>query len=183
FNIIKYDVAIYDVNHNVIKGTQQSHNLEAKDYAQEIKIMHDYSPKVYLNNGKYNIMMKVEDELEDVIERKVSVAVIPLYKSEFLVAPNPINPNIEILNCTYFLDKDSDVQLRIYSISGELLYKKQYYKGDIGGIAAGNGLNVITWDGRNRYNEIVANGVYLGYLVINNESGEKVKKVKIAVLK
>ncbi|MFC1617617.1 hypothetical protein ACFL2K_05305, partial [Candidatus Margulisiibacteriota bacterium] len=97
-----------------------------------------------------------------------------------LNGPNPFNPLTEVTNIQYQLSQSADVSIYIYSISGEMLVKKQFFSGEEGASA---GFNNIIWDGRNRFNEVVANGVYITYIIAKVEGKTVVGKVKIAVLK
>ena len=101
--------------------------------------------------------------------------------SDALSGPNPFNPNNESANIQYHLSKHADVDIHIYSISGEEIWKKSINSGDVNGASAG--FNSVEWSGKNMYGETVANGVYIGYLICKRGSEKKVSKIKIMVLK
>ena len=101
--------------------------------------------------------------------------------NDCLNGPNPFNPNKEVTKIQYQLTQDADVKICIYTISGEQVFKGDYKAGSEGGMV---GFNSIVWDGRDKFNEIVANGVYIAYLIAKSTGGDvEVGKVKIAVLK
>jgi len=74
--------------------------------------------------------------------------------------PNPFNDETSIV---YELGRDADVQLRVYTVSGELV-KVRNEKGV-------TGYNRIIWDGTNKRNKPVSSGVYL--YVLEAVSGEE----------
>ncbi len=72
--------------------------------------------------------------------------------------PNPFHPGETATTIAYKLADDADVTLRIYTLSGVLVLRRQYEHGAPGGSI---GLNEIAWDGRNGKNDYVASGGYL----------------------
>ena len=48
---------------------------------------------------------------------------------------------------------------------------------------AAAGFNQIIWDGKNRYSETVANGVYIAYILAKTSEEKAMSKIKMAVLK
>ncbi len=81
--------------------------------------------------------------------------------SEITNRPNPFNPNIEDTLVEYTLEQDTEVTLRIFSITGEYIYSESFNAGENGGK---HGLNEFTWDGKNKRGMTVANGTYLLYI-------------------
>jgi hypothetical protein len=99
-------------------------------------------------------------------------------ETNFIVQNNPFNPNDGPVRFLYNLDSESDVEFRIYTVTGEEVYSKTYLSGTEGGKA---GTNQIQWDGRNSEGEMVLNGVYVTMLNVIS-TGEKAS-LKLAVLK
>lgn len=97
-----------------------------------------------------------------------------------LCGPNPCNPNNKPVSFQYQLSLAADVRMAVYSISGEEMYSQTISGGQLGGQV---GFNSITWDGRNRYSEIVPNGVYIAYFIFTNNGNSIKQKVKVAILK
>ena len=95
--------------------------------------------------------------------------------------PNPFHPPTQSTTIAYKLDDLASVTLRIFTLSGDLVYRKEFAKGDPGGMA---GLNEVTWDGRNGKGEVVASGGYIT-LIEAQGSGETMHVIrrKIAVVR
>jgi len=84
-----------------------------------------------------------------------------------LAFPNPYNPaSGNPVYIQYTLTQGADIDLMIISSTGEILKKKQIYKGEEGGKP---GLNKVAWDGRTELGRFAANGIYLATLVDRNE--------------
>ena len=88
--------------------------------------------------------------------------------------PNPFNPETWI---PYHLSEDADVKLTIYDISGEVVRDI-----DVGHQTAAKydtRAKAIYWDGRNRFGEQVASGIYFYHLDAGDFSGTR----KMVILK
>ena len=88
--------------------------------------------------------------------------------------PNPFNPETWI---PYHLSEDADVKLTIYDISGEVVRDI-----DVGHQTAAKydtRSKAIYWDGRNRFGEQVASGIYFYHLQAGDFSGTR----KMVILK
>lgn len=80
--------------------------------------------------------------------------------------PNPFHPDEAPTTIAYVLDDAATVNVRIFTLSGGLVYEHSYPAGAQGGLA---GQNEITWDGRNGDGDAVASGGYI--LFIEAEGG------------
>ena len=78
--------------------------------------------------------------------------------------PNPFKPSSEQTTINYTLTKDSDIRIYIYDLARRLVYSQAYTAGVNGGKL---GENEITWNGKDTFSEIVANGVYV-YLITSD---------------
>ena len=88
--------------------------------------------------------------------------------------PNPFNPETWI---PYHLSEDADVKLTIYDVNGELVRDI-----DVGHQTAAKydtRAKAIYWDGRNRFGEQVASGIYFYHLDAGDFSGTR----KMVILK
>ena len=88
--------------------------------------------------------------------------------------PNPFNPETWI---PYHLSEDADVKLTIYDVNGEVVRDL-----DVGHQTAAKydtRSKAIYWDGRNRFGEQVASGVYFYHLQAGDFSGTR----KMVILK
>ncbi|MFA5112760.1 MAG: hypothetical protein WC529_00505 [Candidatus Margulisiibacteriota bacterium] len=91
--------------------------------------------------------------------------------------PNPYNPAAGSARIAYQLNRDADTSLYIFNSVGELLYKRDYPGGSIGGLT---GYNEVAWDGKSDFGGVVGNDIYFLRVV---SGGKPVGKTKIAVLK
>jgi hypothetical protein len=97
--------------------------------------------------------------------------------------PNPFNPRTEQARIGYYLAEDSDLEVKIFTLLGELVWSKSIAASDPLGRAGShtNDTNYILWNGKNDAGHEVRSGVYI-CLLKNNTSGEE-ERFKIAVVK
>lgn len=100
-------------------------------------------------------------------------------QSSFKNYPNPFDPGRSRTELRYFLDSDSDVDIHIYTATGEKVIEMHFAAGSTGG-SAGPNLGVF-WDGRNGKGDMVLNGVYIAVIEVS-ATGQKCK-LKMAVVK
>jgi hypothetical protein len=95
--------------------------------------------------------------------------------------PNPFHPPQQSTLIAYKLDDHASVTLRIFTLSGDLVLRRTFDKGAVGGRA---GLNEVAWDGRNGKGEAVASGGYIA-LIEAQGTGETMHVIrhKIAVVR
>jgi hypothetical protein len=90
---------------------------------------------------------------------------------EFFNYPNPFDPN-ELpegwlgTKFTYYLPQASDVEFRIYTLLGELVYSRSFNATDLQGREGPHDGDIV-WDGKNDKLEKVLNGVYIAILKAN----------------
>lgn len=72
--------------------------------------------------------------------------------------PNPFHPGEAPTTIAYKLADDANVTLRIYTLSGVLVLRKEFAHGAEGGT---EGLNEFAWDGRNGEGAYVGSGGYI----------------------
>jgi flagellar hook assembly protein FlgD len=70
-----------------------------------------------------------------------------------MVYPNPWNLERDI-TIQYYLEKDADVEVRIYTLTGELVKRWPEFKAYIG-------VNLLEWDGADKDGNIVGSGGYI----------------------
>ena len=75
--------------------------------------------------------------------------------------PNPFHPGEQPTTIAYKLRDNATVTMKIYTLTGGLVFEKQFASGTTGGIA---GLNEFQWDGRNGDGTVVASGGYIVYI-------------------
>jgi hypothetical protein len=95
--------------------------------------------------------------------------------------PNPFHPPDQPTTIAYKLDDDAEVTLRIFTQSGDLVLRKTFPRGDVGGTL---GLNEVPWDGKNGKGETVASGGYIALIEAQGQ-GETLHVIrrKIAVVR
>ena len=93
--------------------------------------------------------------------------------------PNPFDPTRTETEFRYFLETDSDVDIYIFTATGEEVRRLHLDAGGNGGIAGTNAQ--IYWDGRNGEGDLVLNGVYIALIEVAS-TGQKAR-LKIAVVK
>jgi hypothetical protein len=72
--------------------------------------------------------------------------------------PNPFHPGESPTTIAYKLSDNATVTMKIYTITGGLVFEKSFSPGTPGGAA---GLNEFAWDGKNGKGEVVASGGYV----------------------
>jgi hypothetical protein len=95
--------------------------------------------------------------------------------------PNPFHPGESVTTIAYKLADNANVTLRLFTLTGGLVFEKTFPSGQVGGQA---GLNEFEWDGRNGDGEVVATGGYV-LLLQANGNGETLHTMrrKIAVVR
>jgi hypothetical protein len=133
-------------------------------------------------NRHYQVIVSASDS-----SGKTDILTSPIFKvaknlkiENAINGPNPFNPNQTSTHIEYSLSQDADIDLYIYSLSGEQLWHQEMMAGTSGATA---GFNQLIWDGKNRYSETVANGVYIAYILAKKSDEKAVAKIKMAVLK
>lgn len=90
--------------------------------------------------------------------------------------PNPFHADREAIRLSYLLAQDGAVQLKIYTLLGDLVREVSLPAGGAGGA---RGLNEVTWDGRNGNGEPVRAGVYVARI----EGAGVREQIKVGVLR
>ncbi|MHB2153751.1 Ig-like domain-containing protein [Calditrichota bacterium GD2] len=94
--------------------------------------------------------------------------------------PNPFGRQHPYTNIAFLLEEASNVEIRIFTLTGELVWSKK-----LDGLQRGFYDRLVRWDGRNDRGQRVLNGVYLCAIDIKPLSGGNVKRyiTKIAYIK
>ncbi|MFH2033582.1 MAG: hypothetical protein ABIJ26_02615 [Candidatus Margulisiibacteriota bacterium] len=90
--------------------------------------------------------------------------------------PNPFDPRTQTTSIAYVLSKSANIELRLYDLMGNFLYKANF-AADAAGAKAG--YNEVTWDGKTGSGTTVGNGIYI-YVLLSD--GKLLGKGKISVL-
>ncbi|MFH0887183.1 MAG: hypothetical protein V1843_03345, partial [bacterium] len=67
----------------------------------------------------------------------------------------------------------ADVSIYIYSITGDLIWKRSYTGGTAGGSVT---YNTVAWDGKNDAGQMVANGMYVYIITATEDGSERILK-------
>ncbi len=99
--------------------------------------------------------------------------------------PNPFSPftNNGKLYIQYQLEKNVDLRIVIYTLTGDVVYSKSYEKGIENITRAGQGTYQIEWDGKNNDGRYVADGGYILQIIANDGNVIIKKFVKILIIK
>lgn len=122
------------------------------------------------------------------IASDLSVVLEADLEKSFLNYPNPFGRNgYERTKFVYYLDEDADVELRIFTLLGELVWSQKFQSSDPEGQAGmhednyfGSGGPPIWWNGENNEGHRILNGVYIA--VLNTSKGGQAT-TKVAVIK
>jgi len=114
------------------------------------------------------------------IKSNSTVVIESDFDKAFRNFPNPFGvPARPLTKFIYYLDQDSDVSVRIYTLIGELVWSSSYSASDPQG-KRGTHEGDIFWDGRNEKGYKVLNGVYIARI---STGYGKSALTKIAVIK
>ncbi len=94
--------------------------------------------------------------------------------------PNPFDPDEKDTTIQYYLNEEADVEIKIYTIGGELVNSWEISSGSE---YANKQINAFPWNGRNGKGRIVENGIYVCSIEKKYSSGLKRDIIKIAVLR
>jgi len=98
--------------------------------------------------------------------------------------PNPFNPDKEKTKIVYTLTSPSDVEIKIYTITGRLVRRFKFLQGTEGARSQPSGYtNEILWDGKNDNGMVVASGVYILEMSTGSDGNNSKLRRKIAVLR
>lgn len=127
-----------------------------------------------------DVKIRISSMSDSNVYGEVSIKVEKLDKdkaSGVKAGPSPFNPAVhEKINFEYILPEDMSLELFIFDIGGQVVYKKQFASGQQGGK---KGLNQVDWNGRSVLDEGIVNGIYV-YTLMSN--GKMLSKEKFVVM-
>ncbi len=96
--------------------------------------------------------------------------------------PNPFHPNEGPTTITYKLSQDARVTMRLFTLSGTLVFQREYAPGENQGALENE--YEVEWDGRNGEGQFVASGGYILYVEAEH-LGETIHQIRrrIAVVR
>jgi len=133
-----------------------------------------------LSTGIHTVVIQINDTLNNVGSQTLFVSVTDkaMIVGRVLPYPNPFDPTRGDVKITYQLTADTDLQIYIYTITGERIWTERYDSGMPGGHA---GYNEVIWNGYTGFQRRVPNGVYLVQLI--NSKGKLLGKTRILVIR
>ncbi len=139
--------------------------------------VYDFDPDKPLETAD-ELGQKLTDS--DQLTSKAFVLVSTDPKEAFGNYPNPFGRQYAYTNIAFLLDKDSDVDIRIFTLTGDLVWTRK-----LTGLHRGFYDRLVKWDGKNDKGQTVLNGVYLGVIEIKPLDGSAVQRyiTKIAYIK
>ncbi len=114
---------------------------------------------------KHNLVIKTWDNSNNSSTASVEVRIAHgegLILREVMNYPNPFTNKTTF---TFFTNQDSEVVIKIYTVSGQLIKTLEYHN-------AGNGFNMVEWNGLDEQGDFPANGVYLYKLIAKSLSSD-----------
>lgn len=159
-------------------GTDASHRFDIYDTGLHLI---SYTAKTALSDGGHKIGCRLTDNVGNV-SALAEIAALQV-TSSFAIRniynfPNPVTDQTSF---SYQLSENSDVDLKVYSRSGQLIWERSFASGGEGGKS---GFTRINWNGQDSGGNALPNGVYFYIIRATNDSGEtQVAKGKLALLK
>jgi N-acetylneuraminic acid mutarotase len=128
-----------------------------------------------IDKGKYLETISYEPGIYNIIAYAPQNDVL----SEVHNFPNPFTPGRENTMIMYTLASQAEfVEVSIYSLAGNLVWKRRFADGEEGAKYLPSGYtNIIHWDGRNIYNELVASGTYICSVKAKFSSNETKQRI------
>ena len=132
-------------------------------------------------NPEHNLLRAVSGALQQDLDLEVAF-VDPTAGGGYVTNyPNPFHPPMEGTILAYKLDDMATVTVRIYTQSGGLVKRMVFDRGTPGG---NQGLNTITWDGKNGKGEVVSSGGYIALIEAQGQgSTVNIIRRKLAVVR
>jgi len=157
-----------DIGHKIILTLDENKKIDLTDYFQYDKDSYTvgkiYYPLMNVAEGIHEIRIKAWDNNNNSSLTKTSFTVVSddqLVIRDLLNYPNPFSDGTEF---TFWINLDSDVEIKIYTLSGRLIRS-------IENLQALSGFNHFYWDGLDGDQDILANGVYLYKVSVRTSNG------------
>jgi hypothetical protein len=111
------------------------------------------------------------------------ISIVPIDPEDaFITYPNPFGKNQDYANIRFNLESGGDVEIRIFTLVGELVWTRMV-QGETAGVHDGDSESQYRWDGKNDQGYVVLNGVYLCVLRVKEQGGTKTYTKKVAYIK
>jgi hypothetical protein len=129
--------------------------------------------------GLWDLVLTNLDNQRGILPSGFKINSYPLSLGLVINSPNPFDPAKENTIIMYRLEEDTNVNIYLFTITADLVWKRSFNAGENGGRA---GDNDIIWNGINDFGEMSPNTIYLIH-VVNRRTGRTLARGKIAVLR
>jgi len=157
-----------DIGHKIILTLDSEKKIELTDYFQYDQDSYTAGkisyPLLNIAEGKHEIKIKAWDNSNNSSLADADFTVISndqLVIRDLLNYPNPFSNGTEF---TFWINLESAVEIKIYTMSGRLIRT-------IKNLQADSGFNHFFWDGLDQDNDQLANGVYLYKVIASSLNG------------
>jgi flagellar hook assembly protein FlgD len=159
-------------------GTQGMTRIPANNQNKKFKII---LPGEFPENGTYTLLVQGTDKsgnLSGDLDYKIEFQVIHESTiTQMMNYPNPFSTNTKFVFTLTGSELPDDILIQIMTISGRVV--REISEGELGPIQIGRNITQFSWDGRDQYGDLLANGVYLyrvkakinGKEIMQRESG------------
>jgi len=116
--------------------------------------------------NEFKVVYKDLYYLDDIVEK---YALLDIERMGFIGTHIAyLNQNKDKAVIRYMLDEYSDIEIWIYNLRGEVIWREQFFASNEGALKSDQ--NIVLWNLRDMYNKEVPNGVYL-YRILQKNSG------------
>lgn len=144
--------------------------------SSEINCKFDLAGK---NTGTWDLVITNTDGKSGTLTGGFEITGYPYGNSLAINSPNPFDPAREHTTIMYKLEKNTDVNVYLFTVTASLIWKRSYLSGTNGGKL---GENSISWNGMDDFGELKSNGLYIIH-VVEISTGKTLAKGKIAILR
>ena len=147
-----------EIGHKILLTLDTENKVDVTDYFQynegsylEGKLQYQLTN---IGEGEHNLSLKVWDNANNSSTQFLEFRVVPrgeLLVEDVLNYPNPMSTSTYF---TFKLNRDAEVDIKIFTVDGRLIKRME-------GILGEPGFNMIAWNGRDEEGDELANGVYL----------------------
>jgi len=150
---------------------------ERKDQKYDLTPFFDYDVGSYLSGtieypltglspGWHSVTIKAWDNANNSSEASTTFRVESLEELRLQDVLNYPNPFSSQTTFTFQINREAEVEIKIYTLSGRLIRTLEPYLAQVG-------FNMISWDGRDADGDPLANGVYLYKIRARSYTGSK----------
>ncbi len=182
-NFVENDTLFPGIENNVLFLVDVASNASITDFQVTIDSTGYLSMFDTGSNSppRYRINGEIMDDVLSVAST-FAVVVPKDFDKAFVNYPNPFG-SIDRPTTTirYYLEQDADIELKIYTLLGELVWSASYLKSEPRGKKGlHDGPTAFIWNARNMNSETVLNGIYIARL---STSYGRAAITKIAIVK